>query len=99
MRGSDESARTLVLIDGVPKNKMSGGFVNWSMINSDEVERIEITKGPVSALYGNNAMSGVINIITKEPEKDFEGKFKDLLWKLSNNRWNALPWREKSTGN
>ena len=76
MRGSDESARTLILIDGVPKNKMSGGFVNWAMINTDQVARIEITKGPVSALYGNNAMSGVINVITKDPENDFEGKLK-----------------------
>lgn len=76
MRGSDESRRTLVLIDGVPKNKISGGFVNWSMINSDEVEKIEITKGPVSALYGNNAMCGVINIITSKPVKAFEGKFR-----------------------
>lgn len=76
MRGSDESARTLILIDGVPKNKMSGGFVNWGMINGELVDRIEISKGPVSALYGNNAMSGVINIITKEPEKTFEGKLK-----------------------
>jgi iron complex outermembrane recepter protein len=75
MRGSDESRRTLVLIDGVPKNKIAGGFVNWSMVNSDEVAQIEITKGPGSALYGDNAMCGVINIITKEPLNDFEGKF------------------------
>jgi iron complex outermembrane receptor protein len=76
MRGLESSSRTLVMIDGVPKNKISGGSVNWHNINPDNIDRIEIIKGPASALYGNNAMGGVINIITKKPDEKFEGSVK-----------------------
>lgn len=76
MRGLESSSRTLILVDGVPKNKISGGSVNWHNINPDNIERIEIIKGPASALYGNNAMGGVINIITKKPNEKFEGSAK-----------------------
>lgn len=61
----DEQGRTLVLYDGVPINSSDGGSVNWNSIHIDNVERIEIFKGPGSSLYGNNAMGGVINIISK----------------------------------
>jgi len=73
MHGLPGSARTLVLVDGVPKNKITGGSVNWHNINPDRIERIEIIKGPASSLYGNNAMGGVINLITRKPEKRLEG--------------------------
>lgn len=67
MRGLSSSARTLILLDGMPLNVAAGGSVNWHMIDPDNVARIEVTKGPNSALYGNNAMGGVINIISKRP--------------------------------
>jgi iron complex outermembrane receptor protein len=78
MHGLPGSARTLVLTDGFPKNKIGGGSVNWHNINPDNLERIEVIQGPASALYGNNAMGGVINLITRKPEKPFEGSFKVL---------------------
>ena len=68
----DEQARTLILLNGVPINASDGGSVNWNKINQYEVERIEVFKGPGSSLYGNNAMGGVINIITKTPSKPQE---------------------------
>ena len=68
MRGMDASASTLVLVNGTPMNKTAGGTIIWDMINPESVERVEIIKGPGSAIYGNNAMGGVINIITKTPE-------------------------------
>jgi iron complex outermembrane receptor protein len=68
----DEQSRTLVLMNGVPINASDGGSVNWNKINQYDVERIEVFKGPGSSLYGNNAMGGVINIITKTPEKPQE---------------------------
>jgi len=76
MRGLEGSERTLIMVDGVPKNKIAGGAVNWHNINPDNVEKIEIIKGPTSALYGNNAMGGAINIITKTPEKKISGTVK-----------------------
>ncbi|MCS7279075.1 MAG: TonB-dependent receptor [Thermodesulfobacteriaceae bacterium] len=74
LRGlSDEQSRTLVLVDGVPINKSDTGEVNFNRINLNEIERIEIFKGPASSIYGNNAMGGVINIITKKPLKPISG--------------------------
>jgi iron complex outermembrane receptor protein len=68
----DEQSRTLVLMNGVPINASDGGSVNWNKINQYDIKRIEIFKGPGSSLYGNNAMGGVINIITKKPVKPQE---------------------------
>jgi iron complex outermembrane receptor protein len=76
MRGLNSSARTLVMLDGVPLNKADGGGVNWNRIGSESVDRIEIVKGPGSALYGGNAMGGVINVISKEIKEPFAGNIK-----------------------
>lgn len=73
MRGLEGSDRVLILIDGIPKNSLTGGSVNWHNVQPEELEKIEVVKGPASALYGNNAMGGVINLITRLPEKKFEG--------------------------
>lgn len=74
LRGlSNEGARTLVMVDGIPVNKGDTGEVNFNRININDIDRIEIFKGPASSLYGNNAMGGVINIITSKPDKPFKG--------------------------
>ncbi|MCB2221821.1 MAG: TonB-dependent receptor [Bacteroidetes bacterium] len=73
MRGMPGSARSLILLDGVPLNKTAGGTVSWHLVTPEEIERIEVVKGPGSTLYGNNAMGGVINIITKQPEENLQG--------------------------
>jgi outer membrane receptor protein involved in Fe transport len=77
MRGLDgkEQGRVLVMIDGVPVNKADGGSVNWNLINTGEIERIEVVKGPGSSIYGGNAMGGSINIITRKPQKKISGLF------------------------
>jgi iron complex outermembrane receptor protein len=68
----DEQGRTLVLMNGVPINTSDEGGVNWNRINHNDIERIEVFKGPGSSLYGNNAMGGVINIITRTPSQPQE---------------------------
>jgi outer membrane receptor protein involved in Fe transport len=74
MRGTGDSSRVLVLKDGVPLNMAYTGTVSlWNTISLDNIERIEIVRGASSALYGSSAMGGVINIITKTPEKAFSG--------------------------
>jgi len=73
MGGFGESgfARTLVLIDGRPINRADMASVNWHAIPLDGILRIEVLKGPLSSQYGDQAIAGAINIITKETE-DFE---------------------------
>ncbi|RPH31240.1 MAG: TonB-dependent receptor [Bacteroidales bacterium] len=75
MRGlsGNEQARTLVLLDGIPVNKADGGSVNWNLISTNAIERIEVVKGPGSALYGGNAMGGIINVVTQKPSKEIQG--------------------------
>jgi iron complex outermembrane receptor protein len=63
---SSDQGRTLVLLDGVPVNTGATGSVNWNRLNAEEIDRIEVFKGPASSLYGSNAAAGVINIITKK---------------------------------
>jgi len=60
-----ESNFTLVLIDGVKVNDAGGDF-DFSDLSTDNVERIEIIRGPFSALYGSEAMGSVIQIFTKK---------------------------------
>ncbi len=73
MRGLPGSARTLILLDGAPMNKIAGGTVNWNFLEPADIERIEVIKGPSSALYGNNAMGGVISLETRKPKKTLDG--------------------------
>jgi outer membrane cobalamin receptor len=62
-----ESNYTAVLIDGIPMNQFGGEF-NIASLPTDGIERIEITRGPESALYGANAMTGVVNLISRKGE-------------------------------
>ena len=67
-----EAKNILILIDGERIAGESGNNVDYSRLNADNVERVEIVKGAASALYGSQAMGGVINIITKTPRKKLE---------------------------
>lgn len=65
IRGS-ESDQVLVLIDGVEVNSTTVGSFNMAHLTTEDVERIEVIRGTGGALYGSQAIGGVINIITKE---------------------------------
>lgn len=67
-----ESNYTLVMIDGVALNdpgNSRGGAFDLGNINVESIERIEIVKGPQSAIYGADALAGVINIISLRPQQ------------------------------
>lgn len=58
----------LVMIDGIPANDLSnllGGAFDFSNLLSHDLERVEVVRGPLSSGYGSEAMSGVVNVITK----------------------------------
>jgi vitamin B12 transporter len=59
-----ESDYTKVLIDGVPANDAGGAF-DLSDVTTDSAERVELVRGPQSALYGSDAMSGVLQFVTR----------------------------------
>lgn len=67
IRGAD-AKNTLVLVDGIMFNDPSEANrgANLANLTTDNIERIEIVRGPMSVLYGSNATAGVINIITKK---------------------------------
>lgn len=64
MRGG-ESDYVKVLLDGVPLNQAGGG-IDLAHLTTDNVDRIEIVRGPVSVLYGSDAMTGVVQIFTRK---------------------------------
>ena len=84
MRGLSGAERTLILLDGLPLNDGYSNNVPWNQISTETVERIEVIRGPGSALYGGHAMGGVVNIITKEPQEEFEGAARYGLGFLEN---------------
>jgi len=62
--GPSGVSRTLVLVDGAPFNDPFGGWVYWTRVPLESLDRIEVVDGSSSSLYGNYAMGGVINIVT-----------------------------------
>ncbi|MEM7729641.1 MAG: TonB-dependent receptor [Pseudomonadota bacterium] len=74
IRGAS-SEQTLVLVDGVVVNDPTspGGGFNFARLDTENIDRIEILKGPQSTLWGTDAVGGVVSIITKRPEAGFGG--------------------------
>jgi outer membrane receptor for ferrienterochelin and colicins len=70
LQGLGES-RVLYLIDGRRVTGRVAGRLNGDTLPLDQVERIEIVRGPQSALYGSDGIGGVVNIITKKPKDVF----------------------------
>ncbi|MDJ0789655.1 MAG: TonB-dependent receptor [Myxococcota bacterium] len=68
--GGGNGGRTLVLVDGRRVNEEDSGQVDWSFLTLDNVDRVEIIRGPTSAAYGDNAIAGVIHIRTLHPDSD-----------------------------
>lgn len=75
VRGGN-SGHILVMIDGVQVNSPTTGSYDFANLTVDNIDRIEIIRGPQSTLYGSDAMAGVINIISKEGKGS-------LQWQIS----------------
>ncbi|HMF97612.1 MAG TPA: TonB-dependent receptor [Vicinamibacterales bacterium] len=95
--GPSGQSRTLVLLDGIPFNDPFGGWVYWTRVPLASVDRIEMTDGATSSLYGNYAMGGVINIITSKPTRplvDLKTQYgtenSPKLDFFAGNRWNKI---------
>ncbi|HVY08309.1 MAG TPA: TonB-dependent receptor [Burkholderiales bacterium] len=68
--GATAAQNTLVLLDGRKMNDIDLSGVQWSALPLDSIERIEIIRGSGTVQYGDGAVAGVINIITRKPGKD-----------------------------
>lgn len=69
------SQHTQVLLDGIPINQGLQGAFNFGDLTTENIDRIEIVRGPQSTLYGPRALAGVIQIFTKRGSGDPTGEF------------------------
>jgi outer membrane cobalamin receptor len=67
--GGTGSSRSLVLADGVPLNDAFGGWVYWDKLPQAAVDRVEVLRGSGSDLYGADAVGGVVQILTRRPDR------------------------------
>lgn len=77
--GGGTGSNILVQIDGRRANEPDSDTPDWALIPLDEVESIEIVRGPVSSLYGDNAVGGVINVRTRAVEGPPRAVLRGLL--------------------
>jgi outer membrane receptor protein involved in Fe transport len=66
--GSSGASRSLVLWDGIPVNDPFGGWVYWTRISPEEVDRVELSRGAATSVFGDRAMSGAISLFSQDPE-------------------------------
>ena len=63
--GASGASRALVLADGIPLNDPFGGWIYWARVPQASLNEVQVVPGGVSALYGNDALSGVVNLETR----------------------------------
>ncbi len=68
--------RVVFLIDGCRVNTATDVNAQFGFVNPDDIERIEVLKGPISSLYGSGSMGGVVNVITKKGSFTSDAGFK-----------------------
>ncbi len=67
LRGG-EARHTLLLIDGVRVDSQSTGGAAWQVLSVSQIERVEVLRGPAAAIYGSDAIGGVVQVITRKGE-------------------------------
>ena len=70
LRGA-EGRFTAVFVDGVRIDSQSTGGASWNALPVSQIDRIEVLRGPAAAVYGSDAMAGVVQIFTRQGEKGF----------------------------
>jgi len=84
------SGGALVLLNGIPINLGKFGYTDFEAIPLEDIERIEVVKGPISALYGGDSARGVINIITKRGKTPVNGKLAIIAGSYNDQRYSGL---------
>ena len=73
MRGANAN-QVLVLVDGLRASSISNGEFDWNSVLPEQIDRIEIVRGPLASLYGSDAVAGVIQIFTKKFEPGYSAE-------------------------
>ena len=91
-------SRVLMLVDGIPMLTGDTGEINYDILPVNEIDRIEVVKGASSALYGSNALGGVLNLITRpigEEPLTYLSTYGGLYNAPSHNEWK---WADGARG-
>jgi outer membrane receptor for ferrienterochelin and colicins len=88
-------SRVLLLMDGHPLINGDTGGINWDAIPIEEVERVEVVKGAGSALYGSNAMAGMVNVITRDPSAVPETRVRATYGFYDTPAYDAWRWTDR----
>lgn len=89
------SGGALVLLNGIPMTMGKFGYTDFEALPTENIERVEVIKGPMSALYGGDSSRGVINIITKRGGKPIAGNVNIIGGSHNDQRYSALAYGEK----
>ncbi len=93
IRGSSPN-QVLVLIDGVPVNSAIQGLFDLSTVSTAHVQRVEVLRGPFSAIYGGPALGGVINVVTMDqPATSVQARSGGLSTTAASGQWTSLDGR------
>jgi len=93
--GGGEAEYLKVMVDGIAVNDLENGLVNWNLIPLDDIRRIELVKGGLSAAYGDAAMGGVLNVITGNENQE---RFNAMIGLGSLNSYNIKAGYRSVTG-
>jgi outer membrane receptor protein involved in Fe transport len=107
--GSTAASRTSVRWDGVPLNEPFGGWVQWSRVAPEALDRVEVTRGAATSLFGDHSMGGSISLFSKAAERNrLEGQLEAgnratrTVSAAAARRWNrwaaSAHWRGVTTG-
>ena len=94
--GGDSSKQVLIMMDGRPLNDTSLGLVDLSQISTENIEKIEVLRGPASALYGANALGGVVNLVTRKsataiPKTEVGARIENYNTRIYDFTFSAMP--------
>ena len=84
------SGGALVLLNGIPMNMGKFGYTDFESIPVENIQRIEVVRGPMSSLYGGDSARGVINIITRRSGKAAQGEISIINGSYNDQRYSAL---------
>jgi outer membrane cobalamin receptor len=66
--GSSGASRTLLLWDGIPVNSPFGGWIYWTRLDPELMERVEMSRGATTSVWGDKAMGGALNMFSRDPQ-------------------------------